>query len=100
MSDRNITRHSKIFRLQNFVGAGVVENGFGVNSSFVSECGISGDVIVEGNLHGNSIGNQILNIAQHVQFILFLHIIAIRGIKARDKSTKRRDAVSFSNSKN
>jgi hypothetical protein len=51
VSDRYISRHSKVSRIQDLVGAGVGKNGLGVDTSLVSESTETGDVVVAAQRH-------------------------------------------------
>lgn len=46
MTNGNISSHSEIFGVKDFVSGWVVEDGFGVDSGLVGECAPSGDVVV------------------------------------------------------
>jgi len=58
----DITSQAKIGRVENFVGAGVVENRLGVDTSFVCESTEAGNGVVEGSVDLDSLGNHVLNL--------------------------------------
>ena len=59
--EMNITGHSKICRVNDLIGGGVGEYGFGMDASLVCKCTEAGDIVVEGNIDLDCTGNEILD---------------------------------------
>jgi len=68
----DVTLHAKVGRVNNLVGGRVGENGLGVDTSLVGEGGETGNVVVEGNVDLDRVGDQILNRLELVEIVLAL----------------------------
>jgi hypothetical protein len=62
----------------------------------VSEARFAGNVIVEGNLDTDNIGNHFIQIVEHFEFVFF-HEVLVVGIQAGNKSTQGSNPVPFPN---
>ena len=59
--EMNIAGHSKICRVNDFIGGGVREYGFGMYASLVCECTEAGDIVVKGNGDLDCTSNEVLD---------------------------------------
>ena len=82
-------------RVNNLVGRRVCENCLGVNTSLVGECGESGNVVVEGNVDLDAVGNEILNGLELVEIVLALDVVAVGDNHAGHETTQRGDTVAL-----
>jgi hypothetical protein len=96
-SEVHVARHAEILRVDDFVRGGVVQNSLGVNSSLVGEGAETGDVVVEGDVDLDEIGNEVLNFLELLDVVLAEDIVAVRNDHASHQTTKRGDAVSLAN---
>lgn len=99
-SEVNISSHAEIGRIDNLVGAWVVENSLGVDTSLVGECAIASDIVVERNVDLNSLRNEILNVLQLLQPVLALDVVAVGDHHSGHQPTKRSDTVTLSDTEN
>ncbi|RUS27704.1 hypothetical protein BC938DRAFT_482861 [Jimgerdemannia flammicorona] len=100
MTNADVTCHTEVFRFEDLVGGGIVEDGLGMDAGFMGEGAIARDVVVEGNLHVHGLGNEVLHIADRVQVILVHHVIFITNVHARQEATQGGDAVALANAQN
>lgn len=49
-------------------------------------------------MHG--LGDEVLNITEHLELVLAHHVLPVGHVHPRDKSTERRDSIALSNSQN
>lgn len=89
----NVSSHSKICRVDDFVGRWVVKNGLGVNTGLVGKCAESSNVVVETtfvsrfrsklfclnlrDVNFNCLSNKILNILKLMQLVLAHNILSV-----------------------
>ena len=73
----DVSRHAKVFRVDDLVGAGVVEDGLGVNTGLVGEGTETGDVVVERNVDLDGLGNEVLDVLELLQPVLALDVVAV-----------------------
>lgn len=59
--EMNIAGHSEICRVNDFIGGGIREYGFGMYASLVCKRTETGDIVVEGNVDLDCTGNEVLN---------------------------------------
>lgn len=76
-SEVNIAGHSKIGGVDDFVGAGVVQDGLGVDTSLVGKSTETGDVVVEGNVDFNGLSNEVLDVLEFFELVLALDVVAV-----------------------
>jgi len=122
LPDRDIARKTEILRFEDFIGAGVVEDGFGVDTGLVGERTVAAkqkkinienpgsdtecklvyvrDGVHEGDVNLDSLSNQVLDFSEHGQVVLGLDVFWVGGIEAGNKTTKRSDTDTFANAKN
>ena len=93
----NIAGHSKICRIDDFIGSGICEYGFGMYASLVGKCTEAGDIVVEGNIDLDCTGNEVLNRLQLCEVVLALHVIAISHEHACNEASKWSNAVPLAN---
>lgn len=82
-------------RVNDLVGRGVGENGLGVDTGLVGEGGETGDVVVEGNVDLDRVGDQVLNGLELVQVVLALDVVAVGDDHAGHETAKRGDTVTL-----
>jgi hypothetical protein len=99
-SEVNISCDAEICGVDDFIGAWVVEDGLSVDTSLVGEGAESGNVVVEGNVDFDSLGDQVLELLQLVELVLALDVLGVGDNHAGHESTKRSNSVPLANSKN
>jgi len=82
-------------RVNDLVGRGVGENGLGVDTGLVGEGGETGDVVVEGDVDLDRVGDQVLNSLELVQVVLALDVVAVGDDHAGHETTERGDTVTL-----
>lgn len=82
-------------RVNDLVGRGVGENGLGVDTGLVGEGGETGDVVVEGDVDLDRVGDQVLNGLELVQVVLALDVVAVGDDHAGHETTERGDTVTL-----
>ena len=95
--EMNIAGHSKICRVNDFIGRGICEYGFSMYASLVGKCTEAGDIVVEGNIDLDCTGNEVLNRLQLCEVVLALHVIAISHEHACNETSKWSNAVPLAN---
>lgn len=93
----DISRHAEVGWVDNLIGRRIVEDSLGVDTGLVGESTESGDVVVEGNVNLNSLGDQILNVLELVEVVLAGHILSVGNNHACHQSSKRSNTVSLTN---
>jgi len=82
-------------RVNDLVGRGVGENGLGVDTGLVGEGGETGDVVVEGDVDLDRVGDQVLNGLELVQVVLALDVVAVGDDHAGHETTERGDTIAL-----
>lgn len=100
MTNGDVAGETEVLRLENLVGGGVVEDGLGVNTGLVGERTVTSDGVHEGNVDLDGLGDQVFNLTEHRQVVLALDVFGVRRVQARDKTTKRGDTDTLTNTKN
>lgn len=85
-------------RVNDLVGRGVGENGLGVDTGLVGEGGETGNVVVEGDVDLDRVGDQVLNGLELVQVVLALDVVAVGDDHAGHETTERGDTVTLTDS--
>lgn len=93
----DVSRHAKVFGIDDLVGAGVVEDGLGVDTGLVGESTETGDVVVERNVDLDGLGNEVLNVLELLQPVLALDVVAVGNHHTGHQTTKRGDTVTLTN---
>lgn len=99
-SEVDVTGHAEVGGVDDLVGAGVVEDSLGVDTSLVSEGTETGDVVVEGNVDLDGLGNKILNLLELLEAVLALDVLGVRDHHAGHQTTERGDTVTLTDSEN
>src|SRR5690606_14990296 len=73
----DIASDTEVGRVDDLVCARVVENSLGVDTSLVGEGAETSDVVVEGNVDLDSLGDQVLEILQLVELVLAQDIVTV-----------------------
>ena len=68
-----------------------------MDASLVRERTVTRDGVHEGNVDLDGLGNQVLDLTEHGQVVLALHVLGVRGIQARDETTERGDTDTLAN---
>ena len=82
-------------RVNDLVGRGIGENGLGVDTGLVGEGGETGDVVVEGDVDLDRVGDQVLNGLELVQVVLALDVVAVGDDHAGHETTERGDTIAL-----
>ena len=95
MTNCNVSGETKVFRLENLIGRGVVQDGLGVDTSLVGERTITTECIIrsgkvemqresdlrdrvhERNVDLDGLSNQVLDFTKHGKVILALDVFRI-----------------------
>jgi len=84
--------------INDLVGGRVGEDGLGVDTGLVGEGGETGNVVVEGNVDLDRVGDEILDGLELVQVVLALDVIAVGDNHAGHQATQRSDTVALTDS--
>ena len=96
----DVAGETEVGRVENLVGAGVVEDGLGVDTGLVGEGAETGDGVVEGSVDLNSLGDQVLELLELVELVLALDILGAGDNHASHQTTKRGDTVTLADTEN
>jgi hypothetical protein len=99
-SEVDISGDAEVRGVDDLVGARVVEDSLSVDAGLVGESAESGDVVVEGDVDLDSLGNQILEILELVELVLALDVLGVGDDHAGHESTERSDSVPLTDSEN
>lgn len=95
MSNRDISGHAKHLGLQDLICGGVVEDCFGVDTGLVGEGAVTGDAVVEGDLDLDSVGDEVLEVAELVELVLGCDVVGVDGEHAGNQVSDGGDAVAL-----
>lgn len=95
----DIAGHAEVSGVDDLVGAGVVQDGLGVDAGLVSEGTETGDVVVEGNVDLNSLGNKVLNVLDLLQLVLALDVLGVGNHHTGHETTQGGDTVALTDTK-
>lgn len=100
MTDRDVSGHAEIRRVEDLVCGRVGEDRLGMDTCLVGECAESGNVVVErdGNLDG--LGDEVFNLSEHGQLVLGLYVFRVGDHHSGDQTAERGDTVSLSDTEN
>lgn len=73
----DITCHAEALRVDDFIRAGIVKDGLGMDTSLVGEGAEAGDAIVEGNVDLDGFCHEVLNILELLKLVLGLDLIPV-----------------------
>lgn len=90
----------EISRVENFVGVGVVEDGFGVDIGFVGKGVEIGDGVVEGSVDFDGFGDEIFEFFEFVEFVFVFDIFRVGDDYVSYQVIKRGDIIVFINVEN
>lgn len=99
VADGDIAGETEVLRLEDLVGGGVVEDGLGVDTSLVGEGAVTGDGVHEGNVDLDGLRDQVLDLAEHGEVVLALHVVGVRSVQARDETAERGDTDTLADTK-
>lgn len=68
-SEVDVSAHAEIRGVNDFVGAGLVQNGLGVDAGLVSEGTEAGDGVVERDVDLDGLGDEIFNLLELVELV-------------------------------
>ena len=91
----DIAAHAEVLGVDDLVGGRVVEDGLGVDTSLVSEGTETGDVVVEGDVDLDGLGDNVLELLQLLQLVLGLDVVAVGDDHASHETTERGDTVAL-----
>ena len=95
----DVAGKTEVRRVENLVGAGVVEDGLGVDAGLVGEGAEASDGIVEGDVDLDSLGDHVLDLLELVQLVLALDVLRGRDDHAGHQATERGDTVTLADTK-
>lgn len=93
----DIASDTEVGRVDDLVCARVVENSLGVDTSLVGEGAETSDVVVEGNVDLDSLGDQVLEILQLVELVLAQDIVTVGDDHAGHETSERSDTIALAN---
>lgn len=96
----DVAGQTEISRVENLVGAGVVEDGLGVDTGLVGKGAETGDGVVEGSVDLDGLGDEILELLELVELVLALDILRAGDDHASHQATKRGDTIALTNAEN
>lgn len=96
----DVAAHAEVCGVDDLVGGGVVEDGLRVDAGLVGEGAEAGDVVVEGHVDLDGLGNEVLDLLQLLKLVLGLDVVAVGDDHARHQTTERGDTVALTNADN
>ena len=75
----------------------ICKDGLSMDTCFVGKGGETSDVVVEGDVDLDAVGDQILDLLEHLQLVLGLDIVTVGNDHPCHQATQRGDAVPFAN---
>lgn len=96
MTDRHVSGHAEIVRVEDLVRGRVGEDRLGVDTGLVGEGAETSNVVVERDGNLDSVGDQVFNLSEHVQIVLALDVLRVGDHHSSDKTTERGNTVSLS----
>lgn len=96
----HVAGHAEVGGVDDLVGAGVVQDSLGVDTGLVGEGAESGDVVVEGDVDLDGLGDQVLDILELLQLVLALDVLGVGDHHAGHQATKRGDTVALTDTEN
>lgn len=96
-SEVNVAGHAKVGGVDDLVGAGVVQDGLGVDTSLVGEGTETSDVVVEGDVDLNGLSNEVLDVLELLELVLALDVVAVGNHHTGHQTTERGDTVTLTN---
>lgn len=87
-ADVDISAHAKVFWLEDLVGRRVGEDGLRVDTGLVGEGTEARDRVVEGDRDLDSLGDEVLELAEHGEVVLGLDVFRVDDVHARDEATE------------
>lgn len=95
--DVDVAGHAEVGGVDDLVGGGVVEDGLGVDTGLVGEGTETSDVVVEGDVDLDGLGDELLNVLELVELVLAHDVVAVGDDHAGHQATKRGDTVTLTN---
>lgn len=99
-SEVNVTGHAEVGGVDDLVSAGVVEDSLGVDTSLVGEGTETGDVVVEGDVDLNGLGDEVLDLLELLEAVLALDVLGGGDHHTGHQTTERGDTVALTDSEN
>lgn len=96
----NISGHAEISGVDDLVCAGHVEDSLGVDTGLVSEGTETSDVVVEGHIDLDGLGNHILNLLELVKLVSGGDVFVAVDNHTGQETSERGDTVSLADSEN
>lgn len=93
----DISGDAEVGGVDDLVGGGVGKDGLGVDTSLVGEGAETGDVVVEGDVNLDSLGDKVLNVLELVELVLALDVLGIGDDHASHQASKRGNSVALAN---
>lgn len=115
VTDRDVSSHTEVGRVEDLVGGRVSKDGLGMNTSLVGEGTETSDVVVAGqqvisfyntdrigmnlqrDLNLNGFGNEIFELSEHREVVLALNVFRVGNHHSGNETTKRGDTISLAN---
>lgn len=96
----DVAGKTEVGGVENLVGAGVVEDGLGVDTGLVGEGAEAGDGVVEGGVDLDGLGDKILDLLDHLEVVLALDVLGSGDDHAGHQTTEGRNAVALTDTEN
>lgn len=115
VTDRDVSGHPEVGRVEDLVGGGVGKDGLGVDTGLVGEGTETSNVVVadnrlsaskpwtriavnlQRNLNLNGLGNEVFKLSKHREVVLSLDVLRVGNHHSGDETTKRGDTISLTN---
>ena len=94
----NVSGHSKIGWVNDFVCTRVVEDGFSVDAGFVGEGTEASDIVVEGDVDFDGLCDKVFDIFELFELVFAPHVISVCCNHACHEAAKGGDTVAFTDS--
>lgn len=96
----HISGQTEIGGVDNLVSRGVLENSLGVDTGLVGEGAETGDVVVEGDVDFDGLGDKVFEVTELLKLVLALDVLGGGNNHASHEATKRSNTVSLTNTEN
>ena len=77
--EMDISTHTEVRWVDNFVGRWIVENGFSMDPGFMSEGAEASDGVVERDVDFYGLANEVLDIFQFMELVFGSYIFSVHG---------------------
>ena len=89
----DVPRHAEVGGVDDFVGGGVVEDGFSVYTGLVGKGAETSDWVVEGDVDCDGLCDQVFDVLELFQLVSRPHVVTICGYHSRHEPAQRGDSI-------